>query len=99
MNKDKQEKDGSYNADITNEDLNTLGPKTQHQRQSQQGDDSQLANREKPVDFSGSDLDVPGRSLPKDRAPSKLKDEENQLHSQGSDHNDHLEDHPNHSPK
>ena len=99
MNKDKKDKDGSYDANITQEDLNTLGSKTQQQRNSQQGDDRQFANRENPVDFTGSELDVPGRTLPKDRPPSKVKDEENQLHSQGSGHNDHLEDNPNHSPK
>lgn len=99
MKTEKKQKDGSYNAEITQEDLNALGAQTQNQRTSQQGDDKQLTQREKAVDFSGADLDVPGRTLPKDRAASSLKDEENQLHSQGSGHNDHLEDHPNHSPK
>lgn len=79
-----------YNADITKEELNTLGEKIVHKR-TDNGDDAVLKERQKDVDFSGSDLDVPGRNLPKDKTPKKLKDEENQLYSQGADGNEGLE--------
>jgi hypothetical protein len=79
-----------YNADITKEDLNALGEKVVHKR-TDNGDDAMLKKREKEVDFSGSDLDVPGRNLPKDKTHKKLKDEENQLYSQGGSGNEDLE--------
>ncbi|MFD1061821.1 hypothetical protein ACFQ1Q_01085 [Winogradskyella litorisediminis] len=87
-----------YNSDVTKEDLNALGSKTENQRSAQQGDDAQLSNREKPVDFTGKNLDVPGRVSANENT-KRLNDEENNLHSQGSGHNDHLEDNANHSPK
>ncbi len=46
------------------------------------GDDDQLKDRKRPVDFSGNDLDIPGRKLPKDRTKKEFKDEENQLYSE-----------------
>lgn len=49
---------------------------------SEGGDDTQLDKREKPVDFTGNDLDIPGRTLPKDQTKKQLKDEENQLYSE-----------------
>ena len=80
-----------YNSDITKEDLNALGDKTKNIRKDK-GDDAQLENRERKVDFTGKNLDVPGRNLPSNRPGDKLKDEENQLYSQGSAHNSNLED-------
>ncbi|MDN3493595.1 hypothetical protein [Winogradskyella bathintestinalis] len=98
-NKNKSKKtDKSYNADITKQDLNKLGERTVEQRTDHKGDDVQFTNRERPVDFTGKELDVPGRNIPSTKATNtnKLKDEENQLYSQGSGHNDHLEDSENH---
>ena len=85
---DKKEK--TYNSDITKEDLNTLGKKTKNTR-NDQGDDQQLNEREKDVDFAGSGLDVPGRDLPKNKNSKTVKDEENQLYSQGGSGNEDLE--------
>ena len=85
---DKKEK--TYNSDITKEDLNTLGKKTKNTR-NDQGDDQQLNEREKDVDFAGSGLDVPGRNLPKNKNNKAIKDEENQLYSQGGSGNEDLE--------
>ncbi len=79
-----------YNADITKEDLNVLGEKVVHKR-TDNGDDAMLRERKKEVDFSGSDLDVPGRNTTKNSTPKKLKDEENQLYSQGGSGNEDLE--------
>lgn len=59
---------------------------------SEGGDDDQLKNREKPVDFEGKDLDIPGRDLPENRTKKTLKDEENQLYSQGGPGNENLEE-------
>ncbi|MDO1500584.1 hypothetical protein Q2T40_10625 [Winogradskyella maritima] len=92
--KDKKEK---YNPEVTMDDVNDLGDRIINQKEDGQGDDSQLQNRVHDVDFTGKDLDVPGRDLPKNRTAQQLKDEENQLYSQGSGHNDHLEDAENHS--
>ena len=55
------------------------------------GDDDQLKNRKKPVDFEGKDLDIPGRDLPENSTKKTLKDEENQLYSQGGPGNENLE--------
>lgn len=84
------QKEKTYNSDITKEDLNALGEKTKDSR-TDQGDDQQLQERGKQVDFAGSDLDVPGRNLPKDKTKKTLKDEENQLYSQGGSGNEDLE--------
>ncbi|MDY0779341.1 hypothetical protein [Tenacibaculum sp. IB213877] len=78
-----------YNSDVTKEELQRLND--DHIR-NDGGDDSILKNRKKPVDFTGKDLDIPGRKLPKNTTKKTLKDEENQLYSQGSEHNENLED-------
>jgi len=72
-------------SDIPNPEITK---KTQHNLhdnrnlRSDGGDDEQLKNRTRPVDFEGKDLDVPGRTLPEDRTKKQLKDEENQLYSE-----------------
>jgi hypothetical protein len=71
-------------ADITKEDLLALGNKIQNLR-SDDGDDAALVDRAEEVDFEGKDLDVPGRTLPDDKKNKSLKDEENQLYSQGGE--------------
>jgi hypothetical protein len=88
MKSDKHKE--KYNSDITKDDLQALGEKTKNNR-TDQGDDRMLQEREKDVDFSGEDLDVPGRNLPKNKTQKKLKDEENQLYSQGGSGNEDLE--------
>lgn len=85
---DKKKK--AYNADITKEDLNALGEKTKNTR-TDQDDDQQLTERERDVDFTGSDLDVPGRNLLKNKTHKTVKDEKNQLYSQGGSGNENLE--------
>ncbi len=77
-------------SNITDQDLKILGNKQENLRRDG-GADEILKNRNKPVDFTGSDLDVPGRKLPNDRNLGISKDEENQLYSQGGDGNGHLE--------
>lgn len=88
---EKNTKDQKYNSDVTEHDKDMLGGKNKNLR-TDGGDDQQLIDRARPVDFEGEDLDVPGRTLPEDRTKKKFKDEENQLYSQGGPDNDGLEE-------
>ena len=85
-----EDKNTSYNSDVTTDDLQALGEKVKNTR-TDRGDDSQLNDREKDVDFAGKDLDIPGRELPQSKTQETLKDEENQLYSQGGPGNEDLE--------
>ena len=94
--KNKDNKSETYDSDITKEDKDILGDKHNNLR-TNGGDDTQLDenHRSHPVDFEGKDLDIPGRTLPDDRSKKDLKDEENQLYSQGGPDNDALEENGN----
>lgn len=86
INKNDKEK---YNAELTQHDKDILKQDHVH---GDGGDDQQLKDRQKPVDFTGSNLDVPGRTqAKKGNGPVGLNDEENKVHSQGSTHNVDLE--------
>ena len=84
-----KEKNIDYNPDVTKEDLDILKQKNVHK---DGGDDQQLRNREKDVDFAGSDLDVPGREAAKKNKGNGLNDEENKLHSQGGSAKNNLDE-------
>ena len=86
MKKDKT----NYNSEITKEDLRTLGDKEGNLK-NDLNEDEYLKERNKKVDFTGKDLDIPGRILPKNNTKKVLKDEENQMYSLGSDDNENLE--------
>ncbi|MEM5566164.1 hypothetical protein WNY78_13675 [Psychroserpens sp. AS72] len=86
---DKKEK-LDYNPEITEDDKKALGDKTGNLK-TELSEDDILKNRERPADFTGKNLDIPGRTLPKNRSNSELKDEENQLYSQGGESNESLE--------
>jgi len=81
-------KDKLYNSDITEDDKAILTDKAENIRRDN-GDDKLLRNRENDADFSGNDLDVPGRNINRNR--KNIKDEENQLYGIGSDDNVNLE--------
>ncbi|MEP2280581.1 hypothetical protein [Maribacter sp.] len=85
-----ENKTDTYNPDITEDDLKTLGEKVKNTR-TDNGDDSQLDNRNRQIDFAGKDLDIPGRNLPQNKTSKSLKDEENQLYSLGGAENENLE--------
>ncbi|PVW13211.1 hypothetical protein [Marixanthomonas spongiae] len=88
-NQKSNSKDTTYNADVTKHDLEMLGQDHIH---GDGGDDQQLKERAQQIDFSGKNLDVPGSNkAKKNQGPSKLKDEENKLYSQGGDSNENLE--------
>ena len=87
--------DTSYNSDVTQEDLKVLGQDFQNNMRQDGGDDTQLNDRTKKVDFAGKDLDVPGRAAASKKTTNGLTDEENKLHSQGSSSNENLEEQSN----
>ncbi|WP_165749120.1 hypothetical protein [Cellulophaga sp. Z1A5H] len=78
-----------YNSNVTEDDLQALGKKGLSM---DTGDDSLLQDREEQIDFSGEDLDVPGRHEVNLTPNLGLKDEENSLYSQGGDSKDNLEE-------
>jgi len=65
-------------ADVTMEDLENLGPK---ELNLDMGDDEDLKHRIFPIDFAGSDLDVPGTELDDENEKLGSEDEENNLYS------------------
>lgn len=95
MSTDKkaENKSQKYDSDVSKDEKQQLGKKNKNLR-TDGGDDSQLddSHRSHPVDFEGKDLDIPGRTLPEDRSKKQLKDEENQLYSQGGSDNNALEE-------
>jgi len=74
-----------YNPEVTEHDLDILSQENIH---GDGGDDQQLRERKKKVDFTGKDLDVPGS----EQARKGLPDEENQLFSQGGPAKENLEE-------
>ncbi len=85
-----KKKQADHDANITKDDLLAIGNKGQNLR-SDDGEDAALVDRDEKVDFEGKDLDVPGRTLPEDKKTKSLKDEENQIYSQGGEDNENLE--------
>lgn len=76
-------------SDVTDEDLQALGPKDLSM---DMGDDEMLKNRVWPVDMAGGDLDIPGSELDDDNEAVGSEDEENNSYSIGGDgHEDNLE--------
>jgi len=73
--------------DVTEEDLEALGPKDLSM---DMGDDEQLKHRNRPVDFTGEDLDTPGTELDDDQEEVGSEDEENNNYSLGGDDKDKL---------
>ncbi|ARN77083.1 hypothetical protein BST97_03195 [Nonlabens spongiae] len=87
----KSKKDLPYNPEITEEDKKMLRDDNKHIHHDG-GNDTQLTDRERPVDFKGKDLDIPGRTAAQNgNGINGLNDEENKLHSQGGDRKTNLE--------
>lgn len=78
---------GDY--EVTNEDLEALGPKDLSM---DMGDDEQLKHRTRPVDFAGNDLDVPGSELDDEQEEKGSEDEENNNYSLGGDSKENLDE-------
>lgn len=83
-----QEENPDTEYDITPEDKKALGPKGLSM---DGGDDEELLQRSRKVDFAGDDLDIPGSDLDDAQEAVGSEDEENNHYSLGSDHNDELE--------
>lgn len=64
--------------DVTHEDLEALGSE---ELSMDMGDDEQLKHRDRPVDFTGKDLDVPGSELDDEAEETGAEDEENNSYS------------------
>ena len=69
----KEEKKKKYNPDITAEDKQALNKKG---RSMNKGQDKQL-DRDKPVDFTADNMDIPGSNQTSKNDKEKLVDEEN----------------------
>lgn len=92
--REKEKELQGYDPDLTEEEKEMLNEENIHKSG---GDDLQLRNLDKldteGVDFEGSELDIPERSKSKKRSSENLlRDEENDLHSQGGNHKDLEED-------
>ena len=89
-NLDEEAEEQVDEADVTEEDLQALGPKDLSM---DMGEDEQLLkNRVWPVDMAGKDLDVPGSELDDANESIGSEDEENNSYSIGGDgHEDNLE--------
>ncbi len=80
-----------YNPEITKEDEKMLRSDNKHIH-TDGGNDAELKDRERAVDFEGKDLDIPGRiTAQKGNGAQGLNDEENKLHSLGGDRQNSLE--------
>ena len=86
--KKQDKKELKYNPNVTEHDKDILKQKNIH---GDGGDDQQLRERKDKVDFEGSGLDVPGREKAKKQKGNQLRDEENQLFSQGGETKENLE--------
>lgn len=75
--------------DITDEDMEALGPEDLSM---DMGDDEQLKHRNRPVDFSAQDLDIPGSELDDEKESIGSEDEENNSYSLGGDNHEDLEE-------
>ncbi|MEB2779964.1 hypothetical protein U3A58_06115 [Algoriphagus sp. C2-6-M1] len=67
-------------AKVTKEDMQALGLKYEN-LSDDRGDDEQLIERKKAVDFTGNELDVPGSELDDEQERIGLEDEENNFYS------------------
>src|SRR5690606_16049394 len=73
---DKTIEELAKEARVSKEDLQALGPNDANLRDDG-GDDEQLIERTRKVDFSGDDLDVPGSELDDEQERVGEEDEEN----------------------
>src|SRR5918993_1284388 len=84
----KAPKTGHSPADVTKDDLQALNA----EENNFEGDDAVLAERVYPVDFAGTDLDVPGAQLDDAEEAVGDEDEENNLYSLGGENHEDLEE-------
>lgn len=78
--KNKTSEELAREAKVTKEDLKALGPKDANLSHDG-GEDEQLIERKRKVDFSGDELDVPGSELDDEQERIGSEDEENNHYS------------------
>lgn len=79
---DKRKENLPYNPDITKEDKQALGEKGHSMNK---GQDKELANRKRKVDFTAEDMDIPGREERDTSTGKEIPDEDNyQFNQRGS---------------
>ncbi len=88
VNKKPQVTKEAYNPEVTEKDIDALGTKGLSM---DAGDDRLLEKRRGKLDFTGKDLDIPGRDTVNNAHTKKLKDEENTLYGQGAESKEGLE--------
>ncbi len=88
VNKEPEKTKEDYNSEVTKKDVDALGSKGLSM---DTGDDRLLEKRKGKLDFTGKDLDVPGRDIPNKSNTKSLKDEENSLYGQGAESKEGLE--------
>jgi hypothetical protein len=71
---DKKKEKLPYNPEITNEDMQALNEKGHSMNM---GRDKELANREREVDFTAKDMDIPGRDERDTSTGKEIPDEDN----------------------
>lgn len=76
---------------ITKEDLEAIGSEELEELNMDGGDDEGLKHRVNPVDFAGSDLDIPAEDQDNSESPGS-EDEENKNYSIGGDNHNDLEE-------
>ena len=79
---DKRKENLPYNPDITKEDMQALNEK---EHSMNMGQDKDLADRDREVDFTAKDLDIPGRKERDTSTGKEIPDEANyQFNQRGS---------------
>lgn len=78
----------TYNANITKDDITAIGKKG---LRADSNADRLLLDRKEPIDFKGTDLDVPNGYKSNLTSTPGLSDEENKLFSQGGESKENLE--------
>lgn len=86
MTTKKKNENLDYDPNLSKEEEKMLNDENIHK---DGGGDDELRGRVDNVDFTGEDLDVPGTAVNKTRKPGNLKDEENQVYSQGGEMENH----------
>lgn len=86
-----------YNPEVTDEDKEALNKKG---RSMNKGQDKTL-DRERPVDFTEKDMDIPTSNANRSSKPGEIPDEENRQFNHHGERNkrEESEDHPNSSKK
>jgi hypothetical protein len=79
-------------SNVTDEDLQALGPRDLSLSLDMDEDEKLLKQRTQPIDFAANDLDIPGSELDDENEALGSEDEENNSYSLGGDNHENLEE-------